>query len=626
MKKNYIPKSILFATSLITVPVVAVSCQIQKSERQSTFLDINKVSRVFLHRLSLGQIASLHNSQKIFYYYNEKDEKKYFDNAIVEDDKLYLIKDQQKELYKFDFPYQPSWKQFISKFNNVNIEKSAESMDINSFLNQFTFDEIDTANGFNDEWFTILSEVNKHDYNRVGDPYFADMQTIIFRLIQDEALNYSTMNRRYMVNKDGKQVLFDNLFQTQYIQASAWLSKEHKAQRDNFESILLLYLNRFNVNVGKIEIDWDNAKIKKSYSGASDYVEFKIKDIKDMHGNSIMDQNKKDVTYYINNFRTYATDQKFGVGIQGLEETMPLFTDYIPNPLLYMNGGKYLNIVDNINYFIKGATSFDYWNAKGLIYLFEKFKDKFFYIKVPEYKQAEDKAYEIIDFKFTPYFNTAQLIKAIVRVYKHDGSSKDYVWISSNFDDHGHRLKGMITKNVGVNDVEVPDIYSFNPNLKPISAGIKLNDFLDYQNPNSAFNVLLERAGAKLENLFSYWNNDSRSNYEPALLNDSSFQVKILNSYINNYLLAYELENKAGVTMSGVKRIDIKVLPNDKSLGQAYLRLDFKAFANDRDFDFENKDEKTLKSVYLYWNGFRGYDKSKTSNLFTIDKIVEGGE
>ncbi len=626
MKKKYIFNSILFANIMLTGPILAISCQANANQKQLAFLDISKISRVFLNRLSLGQIASLHNSQKIFYYYDEKDDRKYFDFAYIKGNDLHLVNDKEDIIYQFDFPYKPSWYQSISKFNNVNIQDSNEKMNINDFLNQYTFDEIDSANGFNDEWFTVLSEINKRDYNRNGDPYFADLQTIIFRSIQDIASNYSIMNRRYMNNKDGKRVLFEDLFQTQYIEANAWLSEEHIAQRKNFEAIVSLYLNKFNVNVSKIEFDWENAKVKKSYSGATDYVEVPLKAIYDFNKQNILSEDKKNIKYYINNFRTYATDQKFGVGLQGLNEELPLFTNYVPNPVLFITGGKYLNVIDNINYFIKGATNFDFWNAKGLIYLFENFKDEFFHINVPEYKQKEDRAYKIIDFKFTPYFNTNQLIKAIVRVYKHSGEYKDYVWISSNFDDHGHRLKGMITKNVAPEEVKVNDIYSFNANLAPIAQGIKLDEFLNIKDPNSAFLLLLEKAAEKLQNLFIYWNNNSRNNYEAALLSSSSFQIKILASYINNYLLAYELENELGKTYSGIKRIDVSVLENKNNLGRAYLRLDFKAFANEHDFDFKSENEKTIKSVYLYWNGFKGYDTSISDKFFTVDKIENGGE
>jgi hypothetical protein len=60
------------------------------------------------------------------------------------------------------------------------------------------------------------------------------------------------------------------------------------------------------------------------------------------------------------------------------------------------------------------------------MYLFQSFKKELFSIDIPENKKDTDAYYEIIDFKFTPYFGTNQLLKAIVRVHKKDGSFKDY--------------------------------------------------------------------------------------------------------------------------------------------------------------------------------------------------------
>ncbi|CRH45464.1 Uncharacterised protein [Mycoplasmopsis arginini] len=60
------------------------------------------------------------------------------------------------------------------------------------------------------------------------------------------------------------------------------------------------------------------------------------------------------------------------------------------------------------------------------MYLFNTFKDEIFTIKVPEYKSKEDLEYKILDFEFTDYFDTNQLIRAIVQVTKKDGTKKLY--------------------------------------------------------------------------------------------------------------------------------------------------------------------------------------------------------
>ncbi|WP_203276919.1 MAG3240 family lipoprotein [Metamycoplasma hominis] len=635
MKKKFYFNSILIASSLSFMPLIICSCQTKKDnyiiEGSNAYIDISKISRVFLHRLSIGQIAALHNMYKIFYYYDNSNKKQYYDSAYVNGQKLYLRNANKNVEYKLNFPIKPSWKQEISKFDNINIVKSNKPSDINNFLNEYSFDEVDSAGDVNDEWYSILGDKWKKDFNRNNDPYFEDMQTVIFRLIQDTELNYSIMKSKYLINSKRENVITQNLFKNKYIQASSWLNdEEHEQHRQWFKRFLVIYLNKFNVNVGDVDIDWKNAKIVRSFSGTTDYIKFKFKDIKDWNGKSLLRNDKKNIEYYINGFRTYATNQKFGVGNQGLKEELPLFNDYVPNPLLEIDGMKFMNIIDNINYFVKGATDINYWNAKGLMYLFQSFKNEpgFFKLAVPEYKKNEDKEYKIIDFEYTPYFKTNQIFKAIVRVFKLNGTYKDYVLISSNFDDHGHRLKGLITKNALPNELKASDIYSIRADSEPIKQGIKLDDFIDKNNKNSVFRYMLNESAKKLENIFEYWNNNNKQNYEVAnlLLAKDPFQLKLLASYLNNYLLAYALENKAGEVFSGIKRIDLNIvkLPN-QPIGRLYLKMDFVSYANNQDFKFKSKNEKIVKSVYLYWNGFKGYDQQKYGNeYFTIDKITDG--
>lgn len=635
MKKKFYFNSILIASALSVMPLIICSCQTKKDnyiiEGSNAYIDISKISRVFLHRLSIGQIAALHNMYKIFYYYDNSNKKQYYDSAYVNGQKLYLRNANKNVEYKLNFPIKPSWKQEISKFDNINIVKSNKPSDINNFLNEYSFDEVDSAGDVNDEWYSILGDKRKKDFNRNNDPYFEDMQTVIFRLIQDTELNYSIMKSKYLINSKRENVITQNLFKNKYIQASSWLNdKEHEQHRQWFKKFLVIYLNKFNVNVGDVDIDWKNAKIVRSFSGTTDYIKFKFKDIKDWNGKSLLRNDKKNIEYYINGFRTYATNQKFGVGNQGLKEELPLFNDYVPNPLLEIDGMKFMNIIDNINYFVKGATDINYWNAKGLMYLFQSFKNEpgFFKLAVPEYKKNEDKEYKIIDFEYTPYFKTNQIFKAIVRVFKLNGTYKDYVLISSNFDDHGHRLKGLITKNALPNELKASDIYSIRADSEPIKQGIKLDDFIDKNNKNSVFRYMLNESAQKLENIFEYWNNNNKQNYEVAnlLLAKDPFQLKLLASYLNNYLLAYALENKAGEVFSGIKRIDLNIvkLPN-QPIGRLYLKMDFVSYANNQDFKFKSKNEKIVKSVYLYWNGFKGYDQQKYGNeYFTIDKITDG--
>ncbi|WP_330463633.1 MAG3240 family lipoprotein [Metamycoplasma gateae] len=597
-----------------TVPIAVASCS--NPNKKEVYLDINKISRLFLNRLSLNQIASLEKDKKIFYHF-DKNGKHFFDGVKIEDQKMFLLKNNIWVQYVPDFPIRSNWKQHITDNDNIRIFDSNSKSNINDFLNEYTFDDVDSAGDFNDEWFSNLSTIYGKDFNRIRDPYFEDLQTIIFRLNQDIKLNFSTMNKRYLVNHKNEKTFFSDWIQPQYIQAHTFLSNEHKKQRDTFNQLLKLYLNKFNVDVARIDINWAEAEIIKSFTSNEDYISFKIKSIKDWNNNELLQEDKKNNKYYLNGFRSYATNGKFGVGLKGLNEELPLFSDYVENPLLYIDGKKYLTVIDNINHFIKSSTSPDYWNAKGLMYFFNSFKDEIFTIKIPEYKKDEDLEYKVIDFEFSDYFDTNQLFKAIVKVIKKDGSFQKYVWISSNFDDHGHRLKGMITNNKIPQEINPDDIYSFKPTNTGIPSGIKLEDFIS-NDPQTAFMQGLTNASNKMTELFNYWNNDSRRNFEASLLNNDSYQIKVFNSYVNNYLLAYALENKKGKTLSGIKRIDINLIPEKNKLGRLYFELKFIEFANDTDYKFINNEEKLVATASLYWNYFKGFDEEETKNDFTL--------
>ncbi|MCV3753397.1 hypothetical protein OF364_01020 [Mycoplasma enhydrae] len=616
INKKRIFFSALSLASVINLPVVSLSC-IRKKE---VYLDISKISRVFLNRLSLNQIASIENDEKIFYYF-ENSKKHRFEGVKASDGKMFLKKRDTWIEYKPDFPVRNNWKQEISKNDNINIFDSNEKSDINNFLNDYKFEDIDEAGDFNDDWFSTLSEIYKKDFNRNDNPYFEDLQTIIFRINYDINANNSIMNKRYIKNAyTNKQALFFDWIEPQYIQSKVFLSEEFKKQRQIWINLMKLYLNRFNVGVSEIGIDWNNADPNvKSISNDTNYIKFQIKSIKDWEGKELLSESKKNTYYYINGFRNYAINGKFGIGTKGLDEKLPLFTDYIQNPLLYIDGKQYITVIDNINHFIKGSTSPEYWNTKGLMYLFNTFKNEIFKIKIPDYRKNEDLKYKIIDFKFSDYFDTNQIFKAIVRVTKKDKSTKDYVWLSSNFDDHGHRLKGLIMNNIDESKVSPQDIYSFHPNNKGIPKGISLEDFVN-NSLDLPFMQALKRAANHMNISFNYWNNNSRQNFEPYLLNNDSYQIQVFNSYINNYMLAYALENKAKKTLSGIKRIDIELKPEKNKLGRLYFELKFIAFG-DNDYDFKSSSEKQVAKVSLYWNNFKGYDKSIDVNDFSLIKF-----
>ncbi|RMA78975.1 hypothetical protein JN00_0019 [Metamycoplasma subdolum] len=619
MKKIKTLSYILIA-GLPTFSLTAISCA-----KDRPYLNLAKISRVYLNKLNLNQISNLENGAKIFYYYKGKNQKTY-KTSFVENNKLILVRENgERDVYTPDFSHEIYWKETSSSFNTTSVIDTLDKTDLNKFMTTYDFDSIDSANGYGDQWYEVLTEKTGQDFIRTGDPYFADLQSIIFRIIYDYDIDYNYMNSKLFINKNKETKLLDGFFHTKYIQAETWLSKEYENQRKKFETFMLLYLNKFNVNAHKIDIDWSKATVKHSLAESTSYVQFQVKDILDKDNKSLLNDSNKNKTFYINGFRNYATSQKFGVGFSGLKESLPLFNEYVENPLLLINS-KYISVIDNINEFAKGGVTFDFWNIKGLMYYFNYFKDEILFLEVPSYRAHEDLFYKIIDVKFVDYLDTNQLFKVTVRVYKKDKTFKDYVWISSNFDDHGHRLKGMILENK-MDKLTSDDIYSYDVGMKPLPDGIKLSDFLktDIANP-TVFQKLLKMAGEQLENIFRFWNNDSRSEFETDFLKSDSKQIYILGSYINNYLLSYSLATQAGKIRSGVKRIDLEVLEAAQEIGRVKLKLLFKGWASENDFDFISKGEKELASVTLYWNGFKGFNKNKYGDeLFTIEKIEIGG-
>ncbi|MDC8917581.1 hypothetical protein PR261_00755 [Metamycoplasma hyosynoviae] len=637
--------SSIFSVLSFAPAVFSISCS-----QKNSYLDINKISRKYLKILSGNQIAIFHNQNKIFYFY-EKGKRLYFQSAVFDDKKneFKLFKDKNNfVIYKPDFTFKKTWYQQLNQFNSMNIIEGNEKTNISNILTEYPFESVDAANGFNDDWFLAMSQKLGFDFNRAGDPYFADLQTIIFKVIFDLNTNYNFLNSRRMVNVNNESVLKKTVFRPDFIQAKTWLDDAHEFEREVFKKYLVLYLNKFNVGVKDIIIDWKQAKAEESLSKETDFVSFKIKDIIDFNDKSIMPVEKLNNSYYINDFRKYDTDKKFGLGTTGIKsDELPLFNEYIPNPLLLINGENYLTVNDNINHFVKGALEYDFWNSKGLIYLFKNFINDFFEIKIPKHKQNEDILYKIIDFEYTPYLETNQILKAIVRVFKKDKSYKDYVWFSSNFDDHGHRLKGQIFKNKyydsqssSPENLTTEDIWNYTGLNKKIPKGISFKEFFNFQPVKKnevstedinkvytsvAFYKLLLKATNNLQD-FKYWNNDIRQSYEASFLHTDSFQIKILASFINNYMLAYALNNEEEKLFTGVKRIDISVLPTPYEVGKIHLKLDFMSYAGENDYKYKTEGEKKLVSVYIYWNDFKGYEKKSDYKEIEIEKIVEGEE
>ena len=193
---------------------------------------------------------------------------------------MYLTYKNKNVTYKPDFTLNNFWKQELNNFNtyyiaNTDIKSSAN---VNDALVEHSFDSVDLANGFNDEWLLQLIEKNNKDYIKGDNTYFEDMQTVIFKVINDFKSNYYLLNTRRKVNANDKNVLKNIMWNPEYIQASTWLKDEYKDQREEFKNNLILYLNKFNYGIKDLILDW-TLEEKLSLTGESSYVPFKIKDI-----------------------------------------------------------------------------------------------------------------------------------------------------------------------------------------------------------------------------------------------------------------------------------------------------------------------------------------------------------
>ncbi|MBN0970419.1 MAG3240 family lipoprotein [Mycoplasma phocoeninasale] len=594
----------------LSFPLVAAACQ-----KKGVQIDENIVTERYLKLLTLQQIATLNDIKPfIFHYKNGK--KTYLSNPIIDQKSQSLIfRDGEEIKYRFNFELKKANEQVISQYDNIKIQSTDNPQNkIASLFNEYNFEDIKKYNGYSNGWFYYLANlknINK-DFYRIQDPVFFDFQTIIFRLVNDLQNNSGLVRVRDISNSMREPILLQKLYKNQYIQASSWLKADNQQFRDTFVNFLILYLNKFNLAIKSIDIDWSKSEIKESLDKRSNYITFKINNITTFDNQSLISNEIKTKTFYINGFRNYATNLKFGVGEQGLHEKYELFNDYVENPLLNISSLKFMRVVDNINNFIKGYGSLNYWNSRGLVYLFSKFKDKILSLDIPDVYKNVDAKYEIEDVQFTKYFKTDQIIRLIIKVTKKDGTEKRYVLLSQNFDDHGHYLRGIALKNVAVADLKPQDYHIFRENQNSKIKGIKLDDFID-SDINKPFTSLVQNA---LDRVYERW--EGRNQVDASTIKKDDESMQVLMAYLNNFLLSYALENDDDEIHSGIKKIELQSVKSEES-GKLTLNLAAYKFINNDDLNFSNLNEKPFYEFSIKINGFKD-DSGANANSFTLIK------
>ncbi|MDD1377944.1 hypothetical protein PUW93_02795 [Metamycoplasma hyosynoviae] len=609
MKKiNFFALSIL--PSVCFIPLLSKKC----NNTIKVQINENIITRKYLKRLTLHQIINLHNITPFLFIIGKSQEKKYLEGLLPSANENLLL-DKNNKSYALDFEFRKPWNQIISNYNNIKVvQDNKNSNEFSALFTEYKFEDIKKYDGYNASWFYFLSGLAKKDYYRIGDPYFFDFQTIIFRLVEDIKINKGLVNNHNIVNKKGEAVFLNNIFKNQYIQAVTWLTQEANIFRETFFRFLVLYLNKFNLNIKEIKVNWLKTEIKPDKSSAFDFVSFKLSEIIDFNNKNIITDEIKNKTFYIDNFRNYQTNLKFGIGQKGLQEKLPLFNDYVQNPILKIKSTSFLDVQDNINNFIKGYQNIDYWNSKGLVYLFTKFKDKLLFLDVPKIYKDVDEKYEIEDVQFTNYFDTDQIIKLIIKVIKKSGEEKRYVLLSQNFDDHGHLLKGLILKNLSVDKLKSTDFFTFRENIQKAPKGILLDDFIDENDSSKPFASLVKEAILKMN---TKWKNRNLVNAES--LSKDNDDLLMLTAHLNNYLLAYALENEEEKIHTGIKKIELDEIKGNNN-GTLELTFNFYKFLNEKDLDFKTKNETPFYKLKIQINGFLNYSGSEPNGFKVLEK------
>ncbi|MDC8962862.1 hypothetical protein PR255_03185, partial [Metamycoplasma hyosynoviae] len=270
MKKiNFFALSIL--PSVCFIPLLSKKC----NNTIKVQIDENIITRKYLKRLTLHQIINLHNITPFLFIIGKSQEKKYLEGLLPSANGNLLL-DKNNKRYTLDFEFRKPWNQIISNYNNIKVvQDNKNSNEFSALFTEYKFEDIKKYDGYNASWFYFLSGLAKKDYYRIGDPYFFDFQTIIFRLVEDIKINKGLVNNHNIVNKKGEAVFLNNIFKNQYIQAVTWLTQEANIFRETFFKFLVLYLNKFNLNIKEIKVNWLKTEIKPDKSSTFDFVSFK---------------------------------------------------------------------------------------------------------------------------------------------------------------------------------------------------------------------------------------------------------------------------------------------------------------------------------------------------------------
>ncbi|QJR44405.1 MAG3240 family lipoprotein [Mycoplasma miroungirhinis] len=536
---------------------------------------------------------------------------------ILNDFYPFLNKDVQN--FNNDNTYYDIFKHKKPKINELGIEigeeeiidaiktKEASKIDINDFFIQFDKDIIKTTTNYS-PWITnTLPTVYNIRYSEVGLKPFPDIQSLIYKII-DDMQNGTWSKVSHLKFFDG---YFYNL---NTIRLKSWTN--NLLQKKMWETLLLTYINYFNTDVVKL-----NIKINKEdiFDNENDnMVSFSI-DCFDKNNQSLLTNENKNKKFYLFGFKNYLNDPKFGV-FENIDN-LKLFNEYLVSPILKF---KLNNIysVNDINSFVNNVFSPEFISGDSFNYFLNKHSD-LIELEVPEYKKNTDKAYRFVSSEVASFFGTRQLLKIKIEVIHQDDSKEYFWWLSSDFDDHGHKMKPLINKIKNQLLFE-----TFNPNLEKFNLqkdtfqlkinkqekrdfmGIEANEFFESDLFKSILKTIdqLPIKHIKMANNLRLWNNNIKSNFEAGWLTYDSEAFKYFETWLNLFVLQYAINTHKDDINTMLNHIKVEIATLPYSAGQVALKFHFIALQNSKEIELLNQQNQ---DKIILWNGFKGYDKTK---------------
>ncbi|MBU4692053.1 hypothetical protein KQ875_00375 [Mycoplasma zalophi] len=485
--------------------------------------------------------------------------------------------------------------------------QDAQKIDINDFFIQFDKNIVKTTKNYL-PWITnTLPTVYNIKYSEIGLKPFPDIQTLIYKIIDDmeNGTWASVTNLKFF---DG---YFYNL---NTIRLESWLN--NPLQKKFLETLLLTYINYFNTDVFKvnIKINQDDFLEDKNDNMISFSLECFDKD-----NNNLLSEENKNKKFYLFGFKNYLNDPKFGV-FENIDD-LKLFNEYLVSPILKFKLNNIYSVSD-INSFVSDLYSPEFVSADGLNYFLNTHSD-LIELEVPEYKKTMDKAYRFVSSEIAEFFGTRQLLKIKIEVIHQDNSKEYFWWISSDFDDHGHKMKPLINKIKNQLIFE-----SFNPELEKFNlqndtfqlkvnnqdkrdfTGINANEFFESDLFKSILKSIDQSAikHIKMPYNLSLWNNNIKSNFEAGWLTYDSEAFKYFQTWLNLFVLQYAINTKKDDINTMLNHIRVEIADTPYSAGQVALKFHFIAYENSKEIELLN--EKNQNKIIL-WNGFKGYDQTK---------------